>query len=202
MSVAGRTASSSRVFIYFCYVFTVLLMMTSSAPFICISTAVCALLHEAAHVLCARALGRRVHPISFSLTGLYPDLGSGSALSCILIYAAGPVLNLLLCILCLLLLQCGYREWLFELFCVNAVLAIYNLTPVPFSDGSGILRCFTGGLLGERVGGVLCTGLELLFSFLFFVFFSFRFFYMGRGFFSFFCSFVFLMSSIQNASAE
>ncbi len=202
MTVTARTASFSRAALYFCYIFTILLMMTVSEPFICISTAVCALLHEAAHVLCARALGRQVRPISFSLTGLYPDLGSGTALSCVMIYAAGPAVNLLLCVLCLITLRCEYAEWVFELFCVNGILALYNLTPLPFSDGGGILRCAVGRMLGARVGSAVCTGLELLFSFLFFVFFSFRFFYIGRGFFSFFCSFVFLLSSIQNASAE
>ena len=202
MSVTVKRTSLSRTFLYFCYVFALLLMITSSTPFICISTAVCAALHEAAHVLCARAMGRRVRPISFSLTGLYPDLGSGSTLSCILIYAAGPAVNLLICAVCLWILHCGYSARIFELFCANAVLALYNLTPVPFSDGGGILRCAVERMLGARVGGAVCSAVELVFSFLFFVFFSFRFFYAGRGFFSFFCSFVFLLSAIQNSSAE
>ena len=186
----------------FCYVFTILLMITASPPFICIATVLCALLHEAAHVLCARAMGRQVRPLSFSLTGLYPDLGEGGTLSCIMIYAAGPAVNLLIAVLSLLILRCGYNDRVFELMCVNAALALYNLTPVPFSDGSGIMRCVLTGLLGERVGGGLCAALELLFSFLFFVFFSFRFFQLGRGFFSFFFSCLFLLSSIQNTSAE
>jgi Zn-dependent protease len=85
----------------------------------------------------------------------------------------------------------------FGLFSVNAALAAYNLTPVPFSDGGGILRCVLGAFLGERIGGGMCSVLELVFSFAFFVFFSYRFFALGTGFFPFFCSFVFVMVSIQ-----
>ena len=181
---------------YFFLVFFVLLTLVSSPPFISIASALCALLHETGHLLCARALGRKVRPLSFSLTGLYPDVGYGTTLSCILIYAAGPLLNIVICAVCLLVLRSNWSDNLFSLFSVNAALGVYNLTPVPFSDGSGIMRCALGAFLGERVGDALCSGLELVFSFVFFVFFSYRFFAVGSGFFPFFCSFVFMLVSI------
>lgn len=182
---------------YFFLIFFLLLTLVSSPPFIGISSAVCALFHEAAHILCARAFGRKIKPLSFSPTGLYPDVGRGSTLSQILIYAAGPFVNLAICAVCLLVLRSNYSETVFSLFCVNAALALYNLTPVPFSDGGGIMRCVLTAFLGARVGGALCAMLELLFSFALFVFFSYRFFALGSGFFPFFCSFVFMLTSIQ-----
>lgn len=181
---------------YFFFIFFVLLTLVSSPPFVCIASALCALLHETAHILCARAFGRKVRPLAFSLTGLCPDVGCGTTLSCILIYASGPFVNLVICAACLFILRSNYSETVFSLFSVNAALAVYNLTPVPFSDGGGILRCALGAFLGERVGGALCSVLELTFSFVFFVFFSYRFFTVGSGFLPFFCSFVFMLVSI------
>ncbi len=195
--MTGRKKNAALTLVYAAYIFMILLYILSSPPFICISTVICAAMHEMCHVLCAKALGRKnIRPLSFSATGLYPELGSGSTVSCILIYASGPAFNILVCAACLFFLRGGYSERIFELFCVNAALALFNLTPVPFSDGDGIMRASLSFFLGERVGGFLCSAVELFFSFLLFVLFSYRFFAFGAGFFSFFCSFIFVMSAI------
>lgn len=184
------------------YIFIILLYLFSSPPFICIGVLVCALMHETCHILCARALGRRVRILSFSPIGIYPDLDRGDEISAILIYASGPLFNILVCIFCLCFLHKGYSERVFELFCINAALAAYNLTPVPFSDGSGIMRIALTFFVGEQVGMLLCRMLELIFSFVFFVVFSWRFFVYGSGFFSFFCSFVFVIDCISHIKRE
>ena len=180
------------------YIFILLLYLCSSPPFVSLCTLVCAFAHEGSHLLCARLCGRSIRPLSFCPAGIRPEVSEGGELSGILIYAAGPLANLTICIICLLCLKYNYTQSLYTAFCVNLALALYNLTPVPFSDGSGIMRAALCYFLGARVGTFLCSALELLFSFIFFILFSFCFFASGRGLFSFFSSFVFVIISIEN----
>ncbi len=187
---------------YAAYIFVLMLYVLSTPPFICVSTLVCAFIHEICHIACAYALGRQVRPLAFSCVGLYPELGAGSDLSCILIYAAGPLFNVCVCFGCLCILKMTQSEWAFELFSVNAALAVYNLTPVPYSDGGGILNIALCFVLGRRRGGTVCYIIWLVCSFMLFVLFSFRFFIYGAGFFSFYCSFLFVMNSISRLSGE
>ena len=200
--MSRKTSNVKQTLTLAIYIYVILLYLFSSPPFICIGVIASSLLHELCHILCARAFGRKVRVLSYSPTGLYPDLDRGNEISGILIYASGPLSNLLVCTVCLCILHKGYNERLFELFCINAALAAYNLTPVPFSDGSGIMRIALTFFLGEQVGILLCRMLELLFSFMFFVVFSFRFFVYGSGFFSFFCSFVFVIDCISHIKRE
>lgn len=180
------------------YIFILLLYLCSAPPFISLCTLVCATAHEGAHLLCAHLCKRRIRALSFCPAGIRPDVSTGGEISSILIYAAGPLINIAVCIICVLCLKHDYSKWVYDVFCVNLALALYNLTPVPFSDGDGIMRTSLCFFVGERVGGFLCSALELLFSFVFFVIFSFRFFVVGNGLFSFFCSFIFVIISIRN----
>ncbi|MBQ2863165.1 MAG: hypothetical protein IJE84_03230 [Clostridia bacterium] len=196
------SAKKGTFFLLFTYVFTLLLYLFSCPLFILVTTLICALLHEGAHILSARLLGRRVGHTVLCPAGILPDVSCGGEVSGILIYLAGPLSNICICIAALIFLHRAYDRHLFTVFCVNAALAVYNLTPIPFSDGSGIMKITLRFFLGERVGGVLCGCLELVFSFLFFVFFSYRFFALGAGFFSFCCSFVCVIHSLSHLGRE
>lgn len=193
-----RHASSPNGPLTAVYIFILLLYLCSAPPLISLCTLLCALGHEYAHLLCARICGRTIRPLSFCPAGIRPEVSGGTELSGILIYAAGPLFNITICIVCILLLRQDWEKRLYELFCVNLTLALYNLTPVPFSDGDGIMRTAVCFFVGERVGNALCSAVGLLFSFIFFVIFSFRFFVAGSGLFSFFSSFVFVIISIKN----
>lgn len=200
MSITSNKKSS--FFLIYTYVFTLLLYLCSCPLFILITTLICALLHEGAHILSAKILGRRVNRPVLCPAGILPDVSYGGEISGILIYLAGPLLNICICILSLLFLHRAYDQRLFIVFCVNAALAVYNLTPIPYSDGSGIMKITLCFFLGGKVGGILCGCLELVFSFLFFVFFSYRFFALGAGFFSFCCSFVCVIHSLSHLGRE
>ncbi len=190
--------NKARTVLYAVYFFVISLYLISAPPFICLVTVICAAMHEASHLLCAKLLGRRVSPLRMGVTGIYPDVGCGSALSCILIYAAGPLFNMLVCIFCLAFFKFfSYNDKMFEIFCANAALFCFNILPVPYSDGDGIVRTAFSFFLCSRIADFLCASLNLIFSFMLFVFFSYRFFIFGGGFFSFFCSFVFMIASVS-----
>ena len=174
----------------------------SAPPFICAVTLLCSAAHECAHLLCAKALGRRISPISFSLTGLYPSAGTGSALSCAVIYASGPFVNIVIALISLFALRYTDSAYPADVFSVNAVLALFNLLPIPFSDGDGLLRLTLGAFLGETRSALICSALELLFSFMLFVIFSYRFFVAAGGIFPYFLSVIFVLVSASRLFGE
>ena len=159
-----------------------------------------AALHEAGHLICARLFGRKIKILDFSFSGLRPSVSSGSASSCLLIYLAGVWVNLLFAVCAWLALRVWQSDIMFDIFIINALLFLYNVMPVPFSDGDGIMRCALSLVFYERVVSFICTALNIIFSFIFFLFFSFRFFMLGEGVFSFFCSAVFLLASLERIS--
>ena len=194
--------SAARAVIYSAYTFVILLYIFSSPPFICAATLICAAMHEACHILCAAAFKRKIKPLSFSVTGLYPDVGRGSAASCVAIYIAGPIFNILMCGICFFLFRSFPSQTVVELFSVNAALGCFNLLPIPFSDGSGIIRICISRLIKKSLGDILCGVVETLFSFMLFVLFSYRFFMLQKGLFSFLCSFVFVVCALGRITRE
>ena len=88
-------------------------------------------LHECGHIGTAFLCGVKVKKVGWSRRGLFTVRESGPKWSNIVISAAGPLVNLLLAI----------ALWnTFTLFAeVNLVACIYNLLPIPNSDGSRIL---------------------------------------------------------------
>lgn len=192
----------SAFFVYSFYVFGILIYLVSAPIFLCASTIVFALLHELGHLLCAKALGRRISVLCFSPTGLYPSVGTGDALSSAVIYASGPMVNIMSSIVLYLLDSAHPSDMLSELFYINAALALFNLLPIPFSDGSGLLRCFLWRFLKVRRAESACRIIELLFSSVIFMLFSYRFFIAPGGFFSFFLSIVFVLAAISNVFKE
>ncbi len=192
-----NTSRHTKVFLYAALFFFLSLYIISSPLNIMLLTLLFCTLHEAAHIICAKALGCKVKVLKFSFFGLCPELECGSPLSCLAIYSAGVTLNLIFAILSLFFLHNGYSSLVFDIFIINALLFLFNIIPTPFSDGNGIMRAALSFFLSERAVYVICTALNILFSFVLFVFFSYRFFVLGTGVFSFFCSVVFLLEAIS-----
>jgi Zn-dependent protease len=95
-------------------------------------------LHEAAHLITARWLGVRVKRVGISWLGPYVVRESGTDLQNLAISLAGPVCNLLLVGVGLVLAPwLGFGGIQFAL--VNSVLGTYNLLPIPMSDGQRAL---------------------------------------------------------------
>ena len=98
-----------------------------------ISAVVSVFLHEAAHLITAKALRVQVKRLGFNWRGPYIVRESGTPIENTLISLAGPGVNLLLC-----LLTFGTSP-MFAM--VNGFLAVFNLLPfIPSSDGQRIYR--------------------------------------------------------------
>ncbi len=190
-------ARHTRVLLYAALFFCLSLYIISSPPRIMLLTLLFAFLHEAGHLICAKLLGRRIKILDFSFSGLRPSVSSGGASSCLLIYLSGVWVNLLFAVCAWLVIRGWQSDIIFDVFIINALLFLYNVMPVPFSDGDGIMRCALSLVFCEGIVNFICTALNIIFSFIFFLFFSFRFFMLGEGVFSFFCSAVFLLASIE-----
>ncbi len=89
------------------------------------------ILHECGHIGTALICGVKVKKVGLSRRGLYTVREAGPKWSNIAVSSAGPIVNLLLAIVL----------WnTFTLFAeVNLVACIYNLLPIPNSDGTRIL---------------------------------------------------------------
>jgi Zn-dependent protease len=85
------------------------------------------ILHEAAHVSTALALGLRVKRIGVSLKGPYIVRERGTPWENALVSLAGPSVNLLIALF--------YWDLAPQLALINLVLGAFNLLPIPHSDG-------------------------------------------------------------------
>ncbi len=188
----------AQVFLYAFLFFCFSLYVISSPPKILLLTLAFSVFHEAGHIICAAALGRRVRILDFSFFGLQPSLSEGSALSCLLIYLSGVWVNFTFAVIFFFCFRNTQSDFFFNCFIINALLFLYNIMPVPFSDGDGIIRSALSCFLFENIVNFIAASLNIIFSFIFFLFFSFRFFLLGEGLFSFCCSCIFLLASISN----
>lgn len=109
----------------------------------------CALLHECGHIAAYLALVGRWPIIEVTPAGLCMRmrgvwLSSGQDL---LLAAAGPLVNLLLCSLSILLMDglfgYSYRGYWFAT--INLLVGCSNLLPLPGLDGGRILACLAQG---------------------------------------------------------
>lgn len=94
------------------------------------------LLHECGHIGAALLCGVRVKKVGLSRIGLYTVREPGPKWANIGISLAGPLFNLLLAIV--------LRDVLPTFAWVNLIACIYNLLPIPHSDGSRILAILGG----------------------------------------------------------
>lgn len=101
-----------------------------------------ALLHECGHVIAWIVMTHTLPVLRFSVTGIGLDvsgteLGAGKML---LLAAAGPAANFLICMLTVTAMQykAGYWGWLFA--AANCLVGIFNLLPLGVLDGRQILH--------------------------------------------------------------
>lgn len=99
-------------------------------------------IHESAHVLMATALGVRVKAVGLSWRGPYIVREQGSNWQNLLISLAGPLANLATVYVTL---RIGDVR-LATLCLMSAAMGLYNLLPVPLSDGRRAYKLIRGGL--------------------------------------------------------
>ncbi len=110
----------------------------------------CILLHELGHAVVARSHGMPIQGITLFLFGGVAELGDEppSAKTEFLMAIAGPLVSLMLAILCWLLALVGYRAgWphpvvlvLGYLAVINGFVLVFNLIPAFPLDGGRVLR--------------------------------------------------------------
>ena len=105
------------------------------------------ILHECGHVVAALACGIRVKRVGLCSKGLYTVREPGPTWINVAVSAAGPVVNLLLAVV-LWRSMPSFAQ-------VNVIACLYNLLPIPNSDGTRIL-----GLL--KPANVLATSFSHL----------------------------------------
>jgi stage IV sporulation protein FB len=100
--------------------------------------------HELGHVLCARSLGLKIRRVGINWRGPYIVREQGNPLQNLAVSLAGPLMNLILAGTMILAPWLGTQAVVFGLY--NMVLGLYNILPVPCSDGRRIMKLlFSGG---------------------------------------------------------
>ena len=89
------------------------------------------ILHECGHVLAALLCGVKVKRVGLCRRGLYTVREPGSKWANVAVSAAGPLVNLILAVM----LWDSMRVFAE----VNVIACLYNLLPIPNSDGTRIL---------------------------------------------------------------
>ena len=128
-------------------------------------------LHELAHLFVATKYGYSLKQFNINIFGVSIELNEKiSDKDCFAINIAGPIFNLMLCVMCLAL------YWLIpatfnylNLFCIsNLVLAVFNLIPVYPLDGGKIFRSmFSSTKKYKKLDFVVRSGFAVLFLCLF-----------------------------------
>lgn len=106
-------------------------------------------LHELAHLIVATKRGYKLREFRIDLFGMAIDIDSDiESKDCFVVNIAGPLINLILCGVCVLLYYLLPNSYVYlHTFCIaNLSLAIFNLLPIYPLDGGKIFR----GILGER----------------------------------------------------
>ena len=96
-----------------------------------------ALCHEVGHIACARSLGLKVRRVGVSWRGPYIVRQQGSAVQNLAVSMAGPLVNLVLAGTMVLGPWLGLSVVIFGI--CNLLVGLYNLLPIPCSDGRRIL---------------------------------------------------------------
>lgn len=100
-----------------------------------VGVAVC---HELGHLLCARSLGLKVRRVGIDWRGPYIIREHGNPMQNLAVSLAGPLMNLILAGIMVLGPWLGTGAVIFGLY--NMVLGLYNILPVPCSDGRRIIK--------------------------------------------------------------
>jgi len=97
-----------------------------------------ALCHELGHLMCACAVGLRIRRVGMSWRGPYIIRAQGNPLQNLAVSIAGPLMNLIFAGTMVLAPWLGVGVVIFGIY--NLTLGLYNLLPVPSSDGRRIIN--------------------------------------------------------------
>ena len=134
-----------------CALFLFFLILSFNAPVIASMIVLCLVVHELGHSLAFSILGHRRHTIKIGVRGLLmPYRGVLSYRDEIFVSSAGPLINLVSALLCILLLPLG-RSFFLCFAILHLLYATSNLLPLPANDGEKILGAALALRFGEAV---------------------------------------------------
>lgn len=124
------------------------------------------ILHELGHIFCAILMGKKVELIKILPVGVNAFLSDNNfynkehkTMRNIIIYLGGPITNLILIFVSLLVSDYNYTLWNLVIY-VNAYVAVFNLIPILPLDGGNIVK----ELLDIKVGKILSFKYMVKFS--------------------------------------
>ena len=101
-------------------------------------------LHESAHVICASLLGIKVKRIGINWHGPYIVRDPGMPLQNFAISLSGPMANLVSTGLVFFAAWFGW--WIVSFAFMSLILGVYNLLPLPHSDGQRAMSLLKSSL--------------------------------------------------------
>ena len=106
-----------------------------------LSLIISSLLHEAGHIIADIICGYK--PIlKISVFGICLVNYPADKRKKFIVLICGPMINVILIIICWIFLQINFRLNLYIFMCVNLVILIFNTLPVSFLDGGQLLNIF------------------------------------------------------------
>jgi stage IV sporulation protein FB len=158
-----------------CHITFILLLIVISligSGLLALSSFFFSLLHEFSHAWIARKKGYTPLSISIGLFGgvLHIKERDIKPKDAMIIYIAGPLLNLLFALGFYLLLLQFPSHWLSDIVAANILLALFNLMPFYPLDGGKIVKLYLSYFLGQEKANTLSRIFSLMFSVLLFIF--------------------------------
>ncbi|MBR5773875.1 MAG: site-2 protease family protein [Clostridia bacterium] len=156
-----------RVKISFMFFAALTLLFVADSGGLAIITLFCAALHEMGHIIAMVCLGDAPDEIAFGIFGIriQQNKSMPSVLGQVVIVACGPLVNIVLLIVSLVMNSAIESRFLLMLSAVNLVMAAFNLLPILPLDGGRLLVLLLGSLFIEvtvqKIMRIVCAVLLL-----------------------------------------
>lgn len=142
--------------ITFLFAALIAFIITMNAPSNVMITIASSLVHEIGHLLAMSAVGNKPQAVRLEVTGMNIKRAESIKISIkneILIALGGPLVNIVIFVICGFVI-CFYKsEFLLTVACINLILMIFNILPVKRLDGGMILYF----LLSQRFDTEICS---------------------------------------------
>jgi stage IV sporulation protein FB len=127
-----------KVEITFLFVAFISFVISLNAPSNVMLTIIASMLHESGHLLMMLLIDNKPEKVRFELTGINIIRKQEIKISTkneILISLGGPMINLIIVLICCAFLCCYNSKPILTFACINLILMIFNILPINKLDG-------------------------------------------------------------------